>query len=516
MRCGTLPTELLSPFEFQTKNIIGSNAGNLVYQYGIIRSLLTYKSEFIPSQYENKLSDAQLEQINSECTAHILPLSDAFRPEFMNELRLITKNVKKLDIPTIVTGVGLRAPYEPDLSQSFSFDEDVKEFMKAVLEKSAIVGVRGQITSDYLTKLGFKEGTHHTVIGSPGMYAKGREFEIRETVINEFSKVAFNSTSACGLNIQRFIMNNADKFAEATFLPQLVDELRLLYAGKEFISKADKSYPSKIAGKYHMDDNVKFFLNVPSRMKFLSNMDLCFGARLHGNIAALMSGTPAVIIPKDTRTREAAEYHNLTMIKDGSKLDPEANLLDIIEDLDLQAPKKVQKENFDHFIDFLDANGLEHVYVQDKDLKTTTLDLQNISKTAEVKPLVKCNVNEIVYRLSSFNSYEAGKIRTTNKKIDDMKKNIAGFRKQRPIQLKQIEDNKVLISEKQELLNAKKDELEELNEQVKLVQEQYDLQQAKLKEEAERLAKEEAEKLALEEAERLAQEEAELAEQEQI
>ncbi|WP_047596347.1 polysaccharide pyruvyl transferase family protein, partial [Salmonella enterica] len=81
-----------------------------------------------------------------------------------------TQLIRKLKIPVIVTGVGLRANYEPQLDEGFSFDEDVTNFVKAVLEKSAQIGVRGQITADYLKKLGFNAELDFRVIGCPSLY----------------------------------------------------------------------------------------------------------------------------------------------------------------------------------------------------------------------------------------------------------------------------------------------------------------------------------------------------------
>lgn len=53
------------------------------------------------------------------------------------------------------------------MSNSFPFDEDVKEFIKAVLDRSAKVGIRGEITASYLKRLGFREEIDFTVMGCP-------------------------------------------------------------------------------------------------------------------------------------------------------------------------------------------------------------------------------------------------------------------------------------------------------------------------------------------------------------
>ncbi|MCI4170884.1 polysaccharide pyruvyl transferase family protein, partial [Bacillus spizizenii] len=78
-------------------------------------------------------------------------------------------------LPVVVIGVGLRAPFAPKLNEGFPIDQDVKAFVSAVLERSNMIGVRVEITAKYLSRLGFREGIDHTVIGCPSMYAYVRE-----------------------------------------------------------------------------------------------------------------------------------------------------------------------------------------------------------------------------------------------------------------------------------------------------------------------------------------------------
>ena len=117
-------------------------------------------------------------------------MADAVRADFVREMKGLTKLVKSLKIPCFVIGIGVRAPYEPEVDFSYSFDDVVREFLKAVLEKSAIIGVRGWITADYLSRLGFKEERDFTIIGCPSMYTfGGNGIKIRESVINSDSVV---------------------------------------------------------------------------------------------------------------------------------------------------------------------------------------------------------------------------------------------------------------------------------------------------------------------------------------
>ncbi len=408
MRAGMAPTELFSPYEVLTQNILGANVGNLLYQYSVCRTLYTQDTEIITNRYRYNLTDKDIARINEECSCFVIPLADAFRDTFVDELRKITAIVKKLTIPCVVVGVGLRAPFEPKLDEGFKFDNDVKEFVKAVLEKSSMLGLRGEITSEYLTTLGFKEGRDHTVIGCPSLYAAGRELIIRDTTINQFSKISVNSSSTTPYNVQQFTFNNAARFQDSTFIPQIVKELSTLYSGKHFTSAAHSIYPSTIADDFYKNNKIKYFLNAFSWFDFLKTVDLSFGSRLHGTIAGLLSGTPSIVIPKDARIRELSAYHNMNKF-DASSINPTDNILDLIEGMDFKQPCKVHAANFDHFIDFLEANGLEHIYKEDRDLKVVPYDYitDKCSRRAVVKSIVECNRDETIYRLAAINKIEA-------------------------------------------------------------------------------------------------------------
>lgn len=177
------PTNVYMPEDIYLKDRTGFNNGNLAYQYSIYRTLWNDNVEIHADGLSSNPNLA--EKINENYDLYIVPLADAFREDFRPVLRNYTQLIRKLKIPVVVTGVGLRANYEPQLDEGFTFDEDVTNFVKAVLEKSAQIGVRGQITADYLKKLGFNEDIDYRVIGCPSLYTFGREIKIRELHLTE-------------------------------------------------------------------------------------------------------------------------------------------------------------------------------------------------------------------------------------------------------------------------------------------------------------------------------------------
>lgn len=397
-------------------NSIGGNVGNLVYQYSVFRTLMTEKTTITPDYYD--YDPKRADEINEKYDCFVIPLADAFRNDFIPSLRKYTKLIKKLKIPVVVIGVGLRAPYEPKLNEGFPFDEDVKAFVSAVLEKSNIIGLRGEITSQYLSRLGFKEGVDHTVIGCPSMYTFGRELNIRETNITKESMICVNSSRLSPKNVLDFISRSTEEFTNYYFIPQWMKELKLTYAGAHPIADSDGNYPVKMSDSAYMNDRVRFFLNVPTWLDFIGKADLSFGARLHGNITATIAGTPSIIIPKDARMRELADFHSLTSIP-ANEITEETKLIDLIEKVDFQLPSKKQAKNFDNFIAFLNKNNLDHIY---KDSLTPTQipledKLSKIQQQPPINPISGCNIEEIILRLEKYSSLEDQKFKKKEKAL---------------------------------------------------------------------------------------------------
>ncbi|WP_047982608.1 polysaccharide pyruvyl transferase family protein [Ornithinibacillus contaminans] len=428
IRAGMSPLDTFDPSFMILNNSIGGNVGNLVYQFSVFRTLMTEGTTITPDYYE--IDPKKAEEINEKYDCYIIPLADAFRKDFVPSLRKYTKLIQKLTIPVVVIGVGLRAPFEPQLDEGFSFDDDVRAFVSAVLEKSTTIGVRGEITAKYLSRLGFREGIDHTVIGCPSMYTFGRDLTIRETKITKDSMVTVNSSLLSPNNVLDFISRGMEEFPNHYFILQWLKEMRLTYAGAPGISnKSIENYPIKMSDDAYMNNKVRFFLNVPTWIDFLKQADLSFGARLHGNITATIAGTPSLIIPKDARMRELAEYHGLTQVWH-SEISEKTSLSELIERSDFHSPERKQSINFDHFISFLNTNNLDHIYKKDTNPSVIPLDdqLTEVQLKQPLMPVSACSIEEMADRWENYyplleKSYEEkikdykGKLVEKDKKI---------------------------------------------------------------------------------------------------
>ncbi|MFD1451561.1 polysaccharide pyruvyl transferase family protein [Oceanobacillus sojae] len=469
VRSGMSPLDTFSADEIIKRNAIGNNVGNLMYAYSVFRNLTTENVELVSDYYRANPLDTEM--INETYDAYAIPLANAIRPSFIPTLKKYTELIQKLKIPVYVIGMGMAFPYEPNISSKRPFDDDVKRFVSAVLEKSNILGLRGQITSDYLSYLGFKEGQDHQVIGCPSMYTFGENIKIRDIELNTSSSISVNMTPKADQEVLKFLNSLSGHYKNLNFIPQDMDEMILTYSGTPFLGGAINTkvdnYPNNLMSDVYKNNQVKFFLSAPSWIEHMRNVDLSIGTRLHGNVAPTLAGTPSITIPIDARMRELSEYHNFPRVSI-EEINAETKLENLLEKVDLHSIEKSHQKNYDNFINFLNKNEIEHVYNYNaKGLKLPFDDkLEKIKLLDPVSPITSCSSEEMKERLQkSFeimvpkqekeNNKLKGKVKEKNKKLDEKENKINKDEKV-------ISDLKLDIERKSEDLKKSKEQNKKL------------------------------------------------------
>jgi hypothetical protein len=153
----------------------------------------------------------------------------------------------------------------------------------------------------------------------------------------------------------------AARYPHLTYVPQTLVELRMLLWGEPVPGELDPSMPTTVDDELYRSDRIRMFIDAHTWHAFMRDQEFAFGTRLHGNIAALAAGTPAFLLTFDSRTTEVAEYHAI----------PHASLRSVAEDADPAALyERTDLSDFnargpallDHYLAFLEANGLDHVH----------------------------------------------------------------------------------------------------------------------------------------------------------
>lgn len=379
IRSGIAPYETYSPVRTFVEKPYGNNVGNLVYAYGVFRALTTDPEVMHDADHYRvemgQMTDADIDYINETYAAYIIPLANAFRESFENRLLNMAAFIRKLKIPAVIVGAGISTPLEYDHGAMPAFANASRAFIDAVLEKSALVGLRGERTAEYLKLLGYTAERDYTVIGCPSVYCLGDTLRIRmdglhvsengsgTPEISEKTHLIVADNVFSSSDAHRFFSRVMAQYPNYIFIPQRDAEIEAAYFGipfrKEFKDAPD--YHNTYDKQPYSDGKARLMFNIPSWRKTVENADLYVGARMHGSIMCMLAGVPSLIIPRDTRTLELCEYHGFANFRQDYLTD-ETRLEDLVAQADFLEAGRRQKPNFEHYRSFLVQNGLDCLF----------------------------------------------------------------------------------------------------------------------------------------------------------
>ena len=374
LRAGKDPFTVVSPessLEDYPAGVFGKNVGNLVFSDSMHRILSTPDNEVLPNTFlgeRDGVTPPYLANINSNFDHFVVPLANAFRTTFLPNLALLTKTIQGLKIPVTVVGVGVSGG-GGSLSKGVGDVPDelkvgVKKFVNAVLDRSATIGVRGENTRQFLAGLGYKDDVVD-VIGCPSLFRNGADLTIEKRA------AGITPDSQFSMNVSPYVnymgdssLYHAKKYKNMIYIPQDLETLRLLMWGKNPDSFSTKM-PTHTGHPFYEQDRMRFFVDSRSWIDALAKLDFSFGTRIHGNIAALVARTPAVVLVHDTRTQELAEYHEIPhrLVPD---LPKRVDAADLYDEADFTAFNAGHNGRFETFTKFLDKNNIEHVFQEGK------------------------------------------------------------------------------------------------------------------------------------------------------
>lgn len=352
------PFEVVSAEHTLVQNLIGRNAGNLIFSTASYRVLETAGTTITADRFVVDPGDAG--RINERYDAYVVPLANAFRLSFESTLIRLTRLIERLTIPVVVLGVGAQANLAYDTRRLQRMEASVRAFVRAVLERGPSIGVRGELTHDYLRGLGFRDVE---VIGCPSLFYHGADLRVekRLAVLDRSSRVAIN-VSPYVRSMGPVVAHHVERYPDLTYIPQDLDTLEMMLWGEvgADVDPADPR-PIHLAHPLFRDDKVRFFLDPTPWLDFLATRDFSFGTRIHGNIAALIAGTPAVVLAHDSRTLELARYFEIPHLQMPSGT-PAIDAADLYADADFGPLNRGHAARLATFAAYLDRHGLDHVF----------------------------------------------------------------------------------------------------------------------------------------------------------
>jgi len=396
IRAAQHPLKEYAPLKSTKK--MGGNSGNLLYTHGIARNISTVDQAlsyggFMVHTWSDEEIKQWAHQVNKNYDCYIVPLANIFRADAFLILKNLTKIIALLDIPVIVVGVGaqstainyneknykqLPTDATQKLKTNISTQEEhniaVLKFCRAVLDKSASMGVRGNYTKEYLTSLGIEENKIK-VIGCPSLFTWGKNHKILNSNGKDYkgnSKLTESSLISMNIDhrvklIEKLIQSNIERYCNLTSPCQDARSARmiLLKTNQFNIEKINTKLPLHVEHQLYKENKLIYYSNPWGWINDLSKKEFVFGTRLHGNIAGILGGTPSHLIAHDSRTLEIAEYFSIPY----SNYNPNSSDHDFYAE-DLACKTDYEEFNtklpnlYDIFTDFLNENNINTIQNQ--------------------------------------------------------------------------------------------------------------------------------------------------------
>lgn len=358
LRSHKSPFEAAGAEDTLARNLIGNNVGNLVFAQAAHRILATSNSSVATSDLRPSSIDAAT--INERYDHLVIPLANAFRPAFLDNLEHLSTLIERLRIPVVVLGVGAQASIDGTVPKSDLVDAATRRFLRAVLDRSPSIGVRGEFTAEYLASLGFGD-EHVDVIGCPSMYRSGPEFVLREPgELSAESKISI-TISPYVKQMAPIVKTHTRRYPRMIYVAQDHHTLELMVWGEYRGRGRSKELPIHVDHPLYTEDRIRFFLDPQTWFNHLRDFEFSFGTRIHGTIAALLAGTPSVLLSHDSRTAELAEFHQIPH-QGIHEVKRDVDARDLMAAADWGPMVKAQPGNFDTFAKFLARHGLRHAF----------------------------------------------------------------------------------------------------------------------------------------------------------
>lgn len=339
------------------KNVIGNNNGNLLFSSAVHKLLAA--DGVVVKAHGLHFSATQATRVNEEFDTFVLPLANAFRPSFENQLARITEFIEALKIPTIMLSGGAQSGPDGTFDNLEPIRGTVKRFCRAILRTSSHITVRGERTAQYIRSLGFNDVL---VIGCPSMTMNGFNHKVGR--VGNLEKIAYNIESSKDQTGP--LVADAELRFDATYFPQDINTMEMMLWGIDKYPKTrDVRLPLRSPHSQFQSGKAEFHVDPHSWITRMRDFDLSFGPRIHGNVIPILAGTPAVVLAHDSRTQELAEYHDIPHFRP-KEVDGILCVEQVRERADFAAFNHGHEGRVRKVVTFLHENGLKTIYDDDQ------------------------------------------------------------------------------------------------------------------------------------------------------
>ena len=372
-----LDFDVITPVDYENIAEIhrqtGGNSGNKVHYTSVYQYLTNPNIE-----YKNLTSDMTPDFINNNFDMVIFPTANILNaaPPVVDEITKCAEVFNKLKIPVFPIGCGCQARSYKDLNTLIKqIKKPAYNFIKSVYNTGGEFALRGFFTKECFEKLGFHSAV---VTGCPSMYQNGRDLKISNDKVSPDKFRPIINGTINYLNKEK-IQKIFEEYKNAIYICQ-EQFLEILYSHKTRLDVSENAILSELKKygytglKLLYEGRVKLFYDFPVWKNFIkeNGYNFSFGTRIHGNIAAILSGCPAMPEYPDTRVQELAEFFDIPCI---SKFPENKNLYDLYCEADYTKFNQTFAQKFDNFEKFLSDCGITNS-IQDKTLFSQKTETQ--------------------------------------------------------------------------------------------------------------------------------------------
>ncbi len=346
---------------------VGLNTGNIFFTRALYRSV---SHNELKCGYS--FDPAAVEEFHDGI---IIPAANWLSPR--TDFSDLADLIEKTNLPCVIVGIGAQSDKPQTIPK---IKEGTLRLVRIASERSSYISTRGYYTCEVLEKYGIKNSI---ATGCPSfLYNVTKPCHVYRNDNRTLKRIAVNTSR--GLPNEKIFNSNreTDKlsllFSRLAFQQQLDiilqaeipdicyamgrdDEVAHFKVPKEYLrlvygleAGSEKKLVLYLRQKGHA------FFDIEQWLKFLEEIDFVIGTRLHGIIAMLLAGKPAVLVTHDTRTAEVAKLMSIPSIS-GSDFDGSIDQIQtIFQEIDLSAFNKTAIQIYYGFIDFFEKNSIKN------------------------------------------------------------------------------------------------------------------------------------------------------------
>lgn len=301
------------------------NTGNMVHAHA---ALCMFSAAAPISTRVDADNIADLRQKNSHlayAAATVLQVNSV--TPWLDKLVELADFIEAADLPVVTFGFGHSSKNRDFALRDAEIDPRSVRLLRVLSDHTETLAVRGELTAELCAKVGVK---NVTVIGCQSLYHAASK-NSPESWQHRHHTGRSTASITGGLDLTDMIdfcikhavdIIGQDEFAEhriargtlslAEFTGETGSFTLPESLAKGLAQKAVslRAYHAYCAERFHK------FYDMPTWVAHIrKNYDFAFGTRFHGNVAALLAGTPALWLTHDTRTVELCRHFRLPSIK---------------------------------------------------------------------------------------------------------------------------------------------------------------------------------------------------------